>query len=70
MEWIDREIEFPECDKILCYANGDIFISALLETKWGNHYFSTDWNHNEHQNILECTQWTHWMPLPEPPKCV
>lgn len=65
MSWINRESQFPDDDKILCYAKGQIFISELMESKWGNRYYSTDWNHREYQNEPE---WTHWMPLPEPPK--
>jgi Protein of unknown function (DUF551) len=65
MEWIDREKEFPDCDKILCYSKGDVFICELLETKWGNSYASTDWDHGEYGGGRE---WTHWMPLPNPPQ--
>lgn len=64
-EWINREIDFPECDRILCSGEGQIFICYLLETKWGNSYHSTDWSHGEYQDAPE---WTHWMPLPEPPE--
>lgn len=65
MEWIDREINFPDADRILCYGDSQIFICELMETKWGNSYNSTDWGHGEFQNSPE---WTHWMPLPQPPK--
>jgi len=66
MEWIDREVQFPDIDEILVYGSGCVFICSLQETKWGNRYCSTDHGH------AECTrdqpEWTHWMPLPKPPK--
>lgn len=64
MQWIDRDVDFPDYDKILCCKGDQIFICELIESKWGFFYFSTDWNHNEYQNSPE---WTHWMPLPKPP---
>jgi len=62
-EWIDREEEFPDCDKILCLEGQHIFICELIETKWGNHYLSTEWEHGEYGGGSD---WTHWMPLPKP----
>jgi hypothetical protein len=59
MEWIDREVQFPDADRILCYGGGKIFISELIETKWGNFYSSTE---------KDDQYWSHWMLLPEPPK--
>lgn len=64
MEWIDREVEFPDEDKILCYSQGDVFIYKLIESKWGNYYRCTDWIHKEYQTDSD---WTHWMSLPKPP---
>ena len=61
MKWIDREIEYPICDRILCWENGDVYIADFLESKWGNSYVSTDYNHNEYGGGHN---WTHWMPLP------
>lgn len=63
MQWIDREVEFPDADKILCCAGNEVFICELIESKWGNGYYSTDTGHIEFQNMPE---WTHWMPLPKP----
>lgn len=57
MQWIDREVEFPDLDRILCYAEGKVFICELIESKWGNFYHSTDWGHCEFQDTPE---WTHW----------
>lgn len=65
MEWIDREVNFPDIDTILCYAEGQQFICELSETKWGNRYYSTDSGHISFQDMPE---WTHWMPLPEAPR--
>jgi len=65
MEWIDREVEFPDADKIVCYSEGQVFVCTLLESKWGNSYYSTDWRHTEPGDMPE---WTHWMPLPPSPK--
>lgn len=65
MEWIDKEVEFPNLDKILCYSPEKIFICELLETKWGNHYLSTE---TEYENGFKQLEWTHWMPLPKPPE--
>lgn len=64
MEWINIEVQFPDCDRILCYGDGRVFICELIESKWGHFYHSTDWGHGEFQNQPE---WTHWMPLPAPP---
>lgn len=63
--WVDREIEFPNTGLILCYDGKAVFICQLVKSKWGNHYRSTDWGHNESDDPRE---WTHWMPLPEPPR--
>ena len=65
MEWIDREKEFPDLHRILVFESGDVYICDLLETKWGNHYCSTDWHHGEYSGGND---WTHWMPLPSPPE--
>lgn len=65
MEWIDREVDFPDCDHILCCAGKKVFICDLIESKWGNFYHSTDLGHGEFQDMPE---WTHWMPLPKPAK--
>lgn len=62
MQWVDREVDFPDCDEILCCAGDKVFICELIESKWGNFYRSTDWGHGEFQNMPE---WTHWMPLPK-----
>lgn len=64
MNWIDREVDLPTSDKILVYADKEVFICKLFESKWGNFYYSTDWYHEEYQNMPD---WTHWMPLPNPP---
>lgn len=65
MEWIDREKNFPDCEWILCWAKGkDAFICKLLESKWGNHYFSMDYRD---QKTSGSSEWTHWQPLPQPP---
>lgn len=63
--WIDRQLEFPDVDRILCSAGDEIFICEFIESKWGNGYRSTDWSHIVNQNA---PAWTHWMPLPDPPK--
>ena len=68
MEWIDVEVEFPDCDKIICYRDGKIFICKFIESKWGNFYYPTDCDHIDLQELQERSEWTHWMPLPEPPK--
>lgn len=60
-KWIDREKEFPDCDRILCFGQDDIHIRRLIETKWGNHYVSTDIDDTKNY------EWTHWMPLAEAP---
>lgn len=65
MEWIDRKVNFPDCDKILCCYGNKVFICELLESKWGNVYDSTDRSHGEFQDM---PNWTHWMPLPRPPE--
>lgn len=62
MEWIDREINFPDCDRILCCHDKQVFICELVESKWGHFYHSTDCTHGKFNNMPE---WTHWMPLPE-----
>ena len=49
-------MDFPDCEKILCYEKGKVFVAHLNETKWGNHYSSFEGSGD----------WTHWMPLPEP----
>lgn len=59
MEWIDIETNFPECDQILCYGEGKIFICKLIESKWGYRYLSTE--------SSTTPDWTHWMPLPKEP---
>jgi uncharacterized protein DUF551 len=64
MKWIDREVDFPDADRILCCSGDKIFICELIESKRGNHYYSTDSHHIEFQDMPE---WTHWMPLPSPP---
>ena len=64
MEWIDRDEQFPEEEKILVSDGNIVFICELVESKWGNFYHSTDWAHGEFQNMPE---WTHWMPLPKLP---
>lgn len=65
MMWIDREIDFPNADRILCYGEGQVFICELIETKWGNHYSCTECGHGDSNKEPE---WTHWMPLPAPPQ--
>lgn len=65
VKWIDVEVEFPDCDKIICYGDGKIFICEWIESKWGNFYYPTDCTKEEAKNIPD---WTHWMPLPELPK--
>ncbi len=62
--WIDREIEFPDLEFILCYERGTVFICRLVESKWGNYYQSTDWRHDEYDYMPD---WSHWMPLPKAP---
>lgn len=47
--------------RIINCLNGDNFNGS----RWGNFYRSTDWRHDE---IHKQPEWTHWMPLPEPPK--
>ena len=64
MNWRDREEEFPSDDIILCFEKGTIYICELMETKWGNHYSSTDWKHGEYGGGED---WTYWMPIPKPP---
>lgn len=61
-EWIDREKQFPEIDKILCLQGKHIYPLELRETKWGHYYFPID-GEIEHDSC-----WTHWMPIPELPK--
>jgi len=65
MEWIDREVCFPDIDRILCFTGKHVFICELFESKWGNFYHPTDRGHVELQDTLE---WTHWIPLPVVPK--
>jgi len=65
MEWIDVELDYPCLDRILCYGDNQVFIYESVETQFGTFYNSTDWRHAEIQNM---PKWTHWMPLPEPPK--
>lgn len=65
MNWISIEDKYPDADEILCCSGNQVFICKFFETKWGNSYKSTDWNHQEVKNTPE---WTHWMPLPEPSK--
>lgn len=62
MKWIDREVNFPDVDFILCYGEEQIFICEMIKTKWGNGYCSTELRHEKHM-----PEWTHWMPLPDPP---
>jgi len=62
--WIDRQ-DFPSCDKILCFDKGRIFICELVKAHFGHYYVSNDWDHVEHGEGDK--EWTHWMPLPEPP---
>ena len=63
MEWINREVNFPDYDHILCCAGEKVFICELIESKWVNFYHSTDCGHGEFQDTPE---WTHWMQLPKP----
>jgi len=64
MEWIDREIEFPDDEKILCFGDGEIFICTLVESKWGHHYRKSDYLEKDYEKLPD---WTHWMPLPLDP---
>lgn len=60
VNWIDREVEFPEGDKIICLCVKNIFVCELLETKWGNHYVPL----HEDPSV---SSWTHWIPFPRSP---
>ncbi len=64
-EWINREIQFPDIDRILCTGSNQVFICEMMKTKFGNFYCSTNSGHVEFQDMPE---WTHWMPLPNPPE--
>ena len=73
MEWISVEDRLPEDDELVLVfwlnEDGHYFDMDYIEEKmWG------DWfNRAEHLNIAggNCSEdapYTHWMPLPEPPK--
>lgn len=62
--WIDRNVQFPDAEKIFCCSGNEVFICELIESKLGNYYYSTDTKHIALQNMPE---WTYWMPLPQPP---
>jgi uncharacterized protein DUF551 len=59
MKWIDREVEFPDVDRILCCWGDEIFVCVLIEGKWGRAYWCYE--------SVSFPDWTHWMPLPTPP---
>jgi hypothetical protein len=63
MEWIDREIQFPNAEQIICYHKDNIFISRLIESKYCNIYCS---NSSVYQ--ANPPDWTHWMMCPALPK--
>ena len=58
MEWIDREVQFPDCERILCYGDGEVFISELVESKRGNYYCAI---------CDRMPEWTHWIAIPNLP---
>jgi hypothetical protein len=59
MEWIDREVEFPECDQILVTDGQEVSIYEWIDNELGYR--------GQFPTYVE-SDWTHWMPLPELPK--
>lgn len=60
MEWISVNDKLPEEDQLVLVANGKYFNLR--------HFCDDTWFNCLSGEGFELNEYTHWMPLPEPPK--
>ena len=73
-QWIDINKREPELDvPVLCYTNTMKYevLSRRLPERGEESYFNYPfvWKHDEFFHGAHPEYVTHWMPLPESPKC-